>query len=198
MADYSQYNPTSTDVLWEGTPEDVAHIATGGRVQTASYRLTSDGLHFASGVLSNRAEIIPVWSVRDADIHQTFLQKSRGVADLHLRLDQQTESVFGQRVVILKSIRDATYVRDLILHQANAVRRAWAEHYHRKSVETASAGAMNMAINQLSPAQPQPQAIEQGPGEDVLAQLTRLGEMKEKGLLTDEEFSAAKAKLLGL
>lgn len=198
MTELPQYNPTSTDVLWEGTPEDVAHMATGGRIQTASYRLTTDGLHFASGVVSNRAEIIPVWIVRDADIFQTFLQKSRGVADLHLRLDQQAQNVFGQRIVVLKSIRDATYVRDLILHQANEIRRAWAEHYHRKTVETASAGATNMAINQLSPAQPQPQAIEQAAGEDVLAQLTRLGAMKEKGLLNDEEFSAAKAKLLGL
>lgn len=36
------------------------------------------------------------------------------------------------------------------------------------------------------------------PAEDPLAEIKRLGELKEAGLLTDEEFSAAKAKLLGI
>lgn len=34
-------------------------------------------------------------------------------------------------------------------------------------------------------------------GNDSLAELERLGQMKADGLLTDEEFAAAKAKLLG-
>jgi hypothetical protein len=37
------------------------------------------------------------------------------------------------------------------------------------------------------------------PAEDTLtAELERLGELKSKGLISDEEFSAAKKKLLGL
>jgi hypothetical protein len=35
------------------------------------------------------------------------------------------------------------------------------------------------------------------PQEDLIAQLERLGALKTQGLLTDEEFTAAKAKLLG-
>ncbi|MEV4688708.1 SHOCT domain-containing protein [Microbacterium sp. LWH3-1.2] len=34
-------------------------------------------------------------------------------------------------------------------------------------------------------------------GEDLTAQLSRLGEMRTQGLISDQEFSAAKAKLLG-
>src|SRR5262245_4996370 len=34
--------------------------------------------------------------------------------------------------------------------------------------------------------------------DDSMAQIQKLGEMKEQGLLTDEEFAAAKAKILGL
>jgi len=34
--------------------------------------------------------------------------------------------------------------------------------------------------------------------EDPIAQIEKLGELKEKGLLTEEEFSAQKAKLLGM
>ena len=33
-------------------------------------------------------------------------------------------------------------------------------------------------------------------GDDAMAQLQKLGEMKAQGLLSDEEFTAAKAKLL--
>jgi hypothetical protein len=35
-------------------------------------------------------------------------------------------------------------------------------------------------------------------GDDVSTQIQRLGELKSQGLLSDEEFAAAKAKLLGL
>lgn len=34
-------------------------------------------------------------------------------------------------------------------------------------------------------------------GADPIAQLERLGELRDKGVLTDEEFAAQKAKLLG-
>ena len=43
----------------------------------------------------------------------------------------------------------------------------------------------------LVPAQP---AVE----EDVITQLERLGALKAQGLLTDEEFAAQKAKIMGL
>lgn len=35
------------------------------------------------------------------------------------------------------------------------------------------------------------------PAVDVVAELTKLGELKNAGILSDEEFAAAKAKLLG-
>lgn len=40
-------------------------------------------------------------------------------------------------------------------------------------------------------------SIEASAGDDPMAQLQRLGEMKRHGLLTDDEFRAAKAKLRG-
>jgi len=36
------------------------------------------------------------------------------------------------------------------------------------------------------------------PEVDAVAEIERLGALKEKGLLSDEEFAAAKAKLLGI
>jgi len=46
-------------------------------------------------------------------------------------------------------------------------------------------------------AQPQPAYAPAAPDDDLTAQLDRLAAMRERGQLTDEEFVAAKAKLLG-
>ena len=46
------------------------------------------------------------------------------------------------------------------------------------------------------PAAPAPAAPE--PQEDAIAQLERLGALKNQGVLTEEEFQAQKAKILGL
>jgi len=45
-------------------------------------------------------------------------------------------------------------------------------------------------------AQPAPQAAPT-PQEDTLSQLERLGDLKDQGVLTEEEFQAQKAKILG-
>jgi hypothetical protein len=47
---------------------------------------------------------------------------------------------------------------------------------------------------------PPPQAVpdEGGVSDDTVAQLERLGKLKQEGILTDEEFAAQKAKLLGM
>lgn len=49
------------------------------------------------------------------------------------------------------------------------------------------------AAQQPPPPAPAPPAG----GDDTMAELEKLADMKSKGLLTDEEFSAAKAKILG-
>lgn len=55
-----------------------------------------------------------------------------------------------------------------------------------------------MAAMQAQQAAPAPQAAPAAaPADDVMAQLKQLSDMKQSGLLTDDEFAAAKAKLLG-
>jgi hypothetical protein len=59
--------------------------------------------------------------------------------------------------------------------------------------------AMNTAAAQQAPP-PQEQYYEPAapaPEEDVITQLERLGALKAQGILTEEEFAAQKAKLLG-
>lgn len=57
--------------------------------------------------------------------------------------------------------------------------------------------AAQMAAQQAAPPPPPPAAAPAG-GDDTMAKLQQLADMKAQGILSDEEFSAAKAKLLGL
>jgi hypothetical protein len=50
---------------------------------------------------------------------------------------------------------------------------------------------------QAPPPVPEPRAGQATGDSDVLGQLTKLVQMHDSGALTDEEFSAAKARLLG-
>lgn len=50
---------------------------------------------------------------------------------------------------------------------------------------------------QQAPPVPEPRSGQASGDSDVLGQLTKLVQMHDSGALTDEEFSAAKARLLG-
>jgi hypothetical protein len=45
--------------------------------------------------------------------------------------------------------------------------------------------------------EPQPTAAPAAPAPDPIAQLKQLGELHQQGVLTDEEFAAQKARVLG-
>jgi hypothetical protein len=82
----------------------------------------------------------------------------------------------------------------------NAVNRRQAEKnmaaYQNAAVATAPAPQQQVVYA----APPQEYIPAQAPAvqEDMITQLERLGALKAQGLLTEEEFNAQKAKLLGL
>jgi hypothetical protein len=51
---------------------------------------------------------------------------------------------------------------------------------------------------QYAAQQPQPQQAPPEPEDDATAQLQNLAQLHAQGVLTDEEFAAAKAKILGI
>lgn len=186
--------PTSTTVLWESSSENLASMATGGHVTNASYKLTEDGLYFASGILSTKQEILPLWTVLDVNLTQGPTQRLRKVGDLLLKLDPDGAKIYGHLNPILKSIPDPQTVRSLILRQANEVRNYWNDWRQGRAVEQRRAGAVHINNPPQSPSEP---AAGSEPNDDFMAQLAKLSEMKEAGLLSEEEFTAAKARLLG-
>ena len=87
-----------------------------------------------------------------------------------------------------------------VVGTATATRNAVNRRQADKNAQ-AYASATNAAYAQQAP--PQQQAAPDvvyvaAPEEDVITQLERLGALKAQGLLTEEEFAAQKAKLLGI
>ena len=90
----------------------------------------------------------------------------------------------------------------------NAVNRRQADknaQAYTNAMNTANAQAAPPPQQSAPPPQeyaPPPQEIyaaaPAAPVEDPITQLERLGALKEQGLLTEEEFNAQKAKILGL
>ena len=90
-----------------------------------------------------------------------------------------------------------------VVGTATATRNAVNRRQADKNAQ-AYAQAMSSATAQQAPPQEYAPPEEQyappapAPEEDMIAQLERLGALKAQGLLTDEEFAAAKAKLLAV
>lgn len=80
---------------------------------------------------------------------------------------------------------------------ANAVSRGMNNRASAKAEQQAGAAAYDAQQARLAQQQAQPAPTAPSSGADTLAQLQQLGEMRSAGLLTDAEFAAAKAKILG-
>ena len=82
-----------------------------------------------------------------------------------------------------------------VVGTATATRNAVNRHAAKKNARAYSEAMEEVEGQQVTYAAP-PEAAP-APQEDVVTQLERLGALKAQGILTEEEFQAQKAKLLG-
>lgn len=81
--------------------------------------------------------------------------------------------------------------------QAKADQQYEAQQYEAQQQQAAMDAAAQQAVAQQAAAQAPPPATAPAGGTDLVAELQKLGALREQGILSDEEFAAAKAKLLG-
>jgi hypothetical protein len=188
--------------LWWSESKGGATGAAG--VAKARYRITKDRVWIESGLLGTRTESVPLWSVRDMDIRQAVWQRGKDVGDLVLGLDDPAYGVHqdtftlsampepgtttsGQ--VVLDNIEHPQSVYDLLaplVSEARQKKMVERQTQYVHNVTPGMAPGMAYAPQPAAPAAPDP-----------IEQLRRLGELRDAGVLTDEEFAAQKAKLLG-
>jgi hypothetical protein len=83
-------------------------------------------------------------------------------------------------------------------HQANKAQQAAdAQAYEAQQQQAAMQAAADQAVANAQAASPPPAAAPAAE-DDTIAQLERLAALKQQGILTDAEFEAQKAKLLGI
>lgn len=186
--------PTSDVTVWQGERRNLTHAATSGKMVSAKYRMTEDGLYFEQGLLSSAEEIIPLWAVVDVDVSQSMTQKARGVGNCVVHLDTRGFN-YGQSRVVLESVDNPKQVRDTIARYANARRSEMLEYQHSKEVHKRQAGAT--AIHMPSGGPPAPEASAAPAASKSLAEeLRELAELRDAGILTEDEFATQKARLL--
>lgn len=186
------------ETLWFSASHNPATKATG--VAKAHYRLTKDRIWIETGLLGTRSEYVPLWAVKDVDVRQSVLQRGSDIGDVALWLedpalavDQSGAMSWSGEVgsgahtsgeVLLDNVEGPHALRDRLLPLISEAR-------HKKLVERQSQFVHHVT--------PPPSAAPAPPAEavDVADQLRKLAELRDQGILTEEEFAAQKAKLLG-
>lgn len=169
---------TDSDAIWAAVGKPVTGIG-GGR-----YKLTSEYLFFEKGTLSTKAQQIRVREIHDVDASQTMTQKARGVGSIVLFV-KRDGSGMSERVELadIEGFREGVAILNRVSHESRESLRL------REQTQTVN---YNMASTVPTvPAAP-------AGGVDLNVELAKLAAFRDQGVLDDEEFAAAKRKLLGL
>lgn len=168
------------DALWSAVGKPLTGIG-GGR-----YTLTPEYLYFESGTIRTNAQQIRTHEIYDVDAKQSIAQRARGVGTVTLHAKRANGST---EVVVLEDIpnfREGVTILNDTAHRAReALRvRETTQHVNYQGSPFPAAAAAPAAAS--------------SPASDLNAELERLAGFHESGILTDEEFTAAKRKMLGL
>ena len=169
----------SVEELWQVESKDLTSAATGGKVVKNRYRITTEYVYVETGMIGSKEEQIPLWAIRDVDIRQSIVQKTRGVGDLQIRAEHNDYT--GKSSFALLSIENPKDVRNLINDHSKIARdqrlkQLQSVNYTGNNPVQVNTGTSN--------------------GGDPIEKLQKLGELLKAGILTQEEFDAQKSKIL--
>ena len=183
------------DTLWFGSSQGIG----GAAMSKATYRITRDRVWIESGLLGTKSESVPLWSVKDLDVRQSLMQRGKDIGDVVLVLEDasfgvDTGNAFSYSgmaqagahpgEVVLDNIEGPYAVRELLTPLISEARQ-------KKMMERQSQFIHH--VNPVPAAPPAPAA----PAVDLADQLRKLATLRDEGVLSEDEFAAQKAKLLG-
>jgi hypothetical protein len=198
--------------LWYGESQNAATSAAG--VAKARYRITRDRVWIESGLLGTRTESVPLWAIRDMDVRQAVWQRDKDVGDVVLNLEDPAygaqQGMFSMTgggehgrtsgQAVLDNIERPFAVLELLAPLVSEARtkktiERQSQYVHVQPPMGAPYPAP-MAPPMAPPVVPAP-AEPSEPKLDLADQLRKLADLRDAGVLTDDEFSSQKAKLLG-
>lgn len=155
-------------------------------------RLNDEFLFFERGTLRTDAQQVPLAQIFDIDAMQSMIQKSRGVGNIRVHVGR------GQRMeyVLLEDPPDHREGVDKINELARRARQAEQQRHNTQHINHGGSAPQHYGQPpqyQQAPQQPPAQAS----ADEIFAQIERLGELQSKGFITEGDFDAKKAELLG-
>ena len=154
---------------------------------TSHFVLTSDRVIHRSGWLAKRSMEMPLERINDVRFQQTVFERVVGAGDLII----ESGGEYGQNH--FRDIRNPEGVQKLIYERSE-------DNEARMRRGGDPTPATPHAAAQSIPTDPNPQDAPTDPvgGEDSpLDEIERLAELKERGVITPEEFDTHKRRLLG-
>jgi hypothetical protein len=167
------------DALWSAIGKPVTGIGAG------RYWLTPHHLFFEKGALHTDSQQVPVSGVVDVDVRQSLTQKARGVFTVLVHIQRAG----GIEVVPMDDIPDGRAAQRIINETAHQARLAIQRNQNtmRYEGQPPQFAAAPSAVTGDPAASAAP---------DPMDQLRKLGELRDAGVLTEEEFAAKKADIL--
>ena len=195
------------NTLWFGESKNAATSAAG--VSKARYRITKDRVWIESGLLGTRTESVPLWSIKDMDVRQAVWQRGKDIGDVVLNLEDPsygaTQDMFNMSgniegttsgQVVLDNIESPYAVLDILSPLISEARQ-------KKTIERQSQYLHvnpGMAVRRVRGAAARRAAAPPAAPRrrwTWSSSCSKLGELRDAGILTEEEFAAQKAKILG-
>lgn len=172
--------PFPQDAVWSAIGKPVTGFGAG------RYWVTAHHLFFEKGSLRTDSQQVPISGVVDVDVRQSMTQKARSVYTVlvHINRGNRTE------IVSMDDVPNGRDAQRIINETAHAARLAIQRNENTMRYE----GQHPQFASAPAPAQATPAAASTAP--DPMDQLRKLGELRDAGILTDEEFAAKKAEIL--
>jgi uncharacterized membrane protein YdbT with pleckstrin-like domain len=140
---------------------------------STDFVLTSDRVIYREGIVAKRGIEIPLERINTIFFQQRIFERLLGLGDL------QIESASKDGAQVFDDIRNPSAVQNEIYRQMELNDR---RNFDRLGAQLTGAGA-------AAPAAP--------PGQTIPQQIEHLAQLRDQGVLTEEEFQAKKAELLG-
>jgi uncharacterized membrane protein YdbT with pleckstrin-like domain len=146
------------------------------QLMTTHFVLTSDRVIFRRGIVAKRGVEIPLDSINAIHFEQKIWERALGLGDLRV------DSASVEGVSEFENIRKPNRVQNEIYIQM--------EGNENRKFDRVSTGINTSLTGQQPPANPAP------PPQSITEQIEQLGQLRDKGVISEEEFQTKKAELL--
>lgn len=169
-----------TDAIWSAVGRPITGIGAG------RFWMTPQFIFFERGALRTDSQQVPVSGVLDVDVTQTMTQKARGVFTVRVHIDRG-----GRReIVSMEDIPNGREAQSIINATAHEARLQLQRRQNTHLYE--STGGVPGLLTSTGPGGQQGSVA----APDPIEQLRKLGELRDAGILTEEEFATKKAEIL--